>query len=282
MATKVTAKQAFADLGFNALEAEVYIALLENGSQTAYRIGKLIKRPTANVYKAVEALYQRGVIEIDDSEVRKCNALPIETVAKQFEREYKNKVSQATTILSELKTKAQETGIFKLQSIEAVLQRAKEMLNRCKSVVVADLFPEPMKLLKVDLQKLATKGKEVFIETYAPVEVSGASVVIPEISSQSLEYWKAQQLNLAVDGKEMLVALFNENMTELIQATYSNNLYLSCMMHNGLISEHKVHLFSNVNSMEELEELRNNQKFFLNSKVPGLDLLFKQIKHTNY
>ncbi len=281
MPSKNSPEQVFAELGFNALEAEVYIALLKHGSQTAYRIGKLINRPTANVYKAVEVLHQRGAIEIDESEVRQCKAIPIEAIAKQFEKEYKNKISQATALLSNLQKETQDTGIFKLQSVEAVVQRAKEMLGRCKKIAVADLFPEPMNLLKNDLQKLADKNREVFIEAYSPIEIKGASVVVPEVSSRSLEYWKAQQLNLAVDGKEMLVALFNQDMTELIQATYSNNLYLSCMVYNGLINEHKVHLFSNVKSMKELTELRENQKFFLNSNVPGLDLLFKQFKKAN-
>lgn len=276
MAIRKSAEDVFIELGFNALEAGVYVALLKNGAQTAYRIAKLLGKPTANVYKAMDVLLVKGAIEIEDSNIKVCRAIPIETVAKQLERDYKNKINQATSALKQIEEDTKEEGIYKLQSVEAVIQRAKEMLGRCKSVAVADLFPAPMNLLLNDLKKLTSKGKEVFLESYTPIKIKNVSIAIPQVSEDSLAYWKAQQLNLAVDGKEMLVALFNHDMSELIQATYSNNLYLSCMMYNGLISEHKVHLFSKVKSIKELDGLRNNQKFFLNSNVPGLDLLFKQ------
>lgn len=278
MKKKQSPEDVFMELGFNNLEAEVYVALLRNGPQTAYRIGKLVNRPTANVYKAVDALCEKGAVEVDESEVKICKAIAIDSVGKQLEMEYKNRISRAVETFQDIRIASSGSGIYSLQSVEAVFQRAKEMLGRCKKVAVADLFPAPMELLLDDIRELAAKGADVMLEAYSAVSIEGVSVAMPEVSGQTLKYWKAQQLNLAIDGEEILVALFNEDMTELIQANYSNNLYLSCIMYAGMRSEHQFLLLSGAKTMEEVNALKKGMKFFVNTDVPGLDLLFKQYK----
>ncbi|CAN5921673.1 hypothetical protein BH24BAC1_BH24BAC1_13820 [soil metagenome] len=278
MAAGADPEDVFAQLGFNALEAEVYVALLRHGEQTAYRLGKLLNRPTANVYKAVDALAAKGAVETDESDVRLCRAIPIGAVAKQLENEYRRKITTATAALGKVAAETKREGIYALQSVEAVVERAWEMLGRCTTLAVLDFFPGPLHRLLAEIRQLAASGKEVLVEAYEPIEIEGASVVVPAVSPLSLRYWQAQQLNLAVDGTEMLVALFNHDLSEIIQATYSNQLYLACMLYNGLLNEHKVHRFSQVTSLKELQALLANQKFFINSKVPGLQLLFEQYK----
>src|SRR4051812_27203862 len=96
---QMSPEEVFAQLGFNALESEVYIALVKNGPQTAYKIGKLLNRPTANVYKAADVLAEHGAIEITEGDVRICKAISIRSVAQQMERTYKSKMEQAIKTL---------------------------------------------------------------------------------------------------------------------------------------------------------------------------------------
>jgi HTH-type transcriptional regulator, sugar sensing transcriptional regulator len=272
-------EEVFAQLGFNQLEAEVYVALLKHGPQTAYKIGKLLNRPTANVYKAVDVLAFSGAIEVEEGSVKVCRAIAIKSLAQQLQNNYKNKIDKAVAQLSNLKTDVEEEGIYKLQTVDSVFQRALEMLKRSNHVVVVDAFPKALTKLGDELNKLPKKGVEVFVEAYEPIKLQkGVSVVIPGISKEALKYWKAQQLNIAVDGKEILIALFNNDLSELIQATYSNNLYLSCIVYSGLLSEHKTIQFSNAKNMDEIAKIKARQKFFYNSNVPGLEQLFKQYK----
>src|SRR4051812_43591817 len=120
----MTPEEIFAHLGFNALEAEVYIALLKNGPQTAYKVGKLIGRPTANVYKAVEVLARDGAIEIMETDVKICKAIPIQSVVQQLKQAYNTKAMKAVDALSHIQEEKPGEGIFKLQTAEAVYQRA--------------------------------------------------------------------------------------------------------------------------------------------------------------
>ena len=64
-------------LGLNRLEAEVYTFLLEQPEPvTAYRAGRALGRPTANVYKAIEALARKGAVVIDEGSTRLCRPSP--------------------------------------------------------------------------------------------------------------------------------------------------------------------------------------------------------------
>lgn len=275
----MTPEEIFAQLGFNALEAEVYVALLKHGPQTAYKVGKLLNRPTANVYKAVDVLANSGAIEIEEGDVKICKAIPIKALAQQLQKSYKNKIDNAVDQLSVIKPEISEEGIYKLQTVESVFQRVNEMLKRCTNIAVIDSFPKPLEIIGNDLNKLAKKGIDVFVEAYDEIELDKSiSVSMPIVRNESLKYWNAQQLNVAIDGKEMLVAIFNADLTEVIQATYSNSNYLACIMFIGLLNEHRVHKFMNAKTMKEFEEVKNGQKYFYNSKIPGVESLFKLYK----
>lgn len=275
----MTSEELFGQLGFNALEAEVYVALLKNGPQTAYKIGKLLNRPTANVYKAVDVLANCGAIEIEEGDIRVCKAMPIKSLGQQLQRNYKNKIDSAVEELSKVKLEINDEGIFKLQTVESVFQRVNEMLKRCTNIAVIDSFPKPLNIIGNDLNKLAKKGIDVFVEAYDEIELDKSiSISMPIVRNESLKYWNAQQLNVAIDGKEMLVAIFNADLTEVIQATYSNSNYLACIMFIGLLNEHRVHKFMNAKTLKEFEEVKNGQKYFYNSKIPGVESLFKLYK----
>ena len=58
--------QKLRNIGFNQLEAEVYLLLLAERSLTAYRIAKLLKKPSANIYKAVEVLLAKGAVLVEE------------------------------------------------------------------------------------------------------------------------------------------------------------------------------------------------------------------------
>ena len=93
--TRASALASLRDLGFNDLEAEVYMFLLPSEPITAYRIGRAIGRPTANVYKAVESLARRGAVVIEEGEQRTCRAVPVVDLTKQLERAFRESLDRA-------------------------------------------------------------------------------------------------------------------------------------------------------------------------------------------
>ena len=180
-------QEIFEQLGFNSLEANVYIALIKHGPQTAYKVAKLIGKPAANVYKAVEVLAREGAIEMAEDNVKICKAIPIAAVVQQLQSSYKRKTDQAIAALSQLQGEKSDEGIYKLQIVPSVFQRAREMLLRTENIAVIDAFPATLNELIGDINDVATTGTEVYVQAYAPVKLhKKRSVIVPEKGREAL------------------------------------------------------------------------------------------------
>jgi hypothetical protein len=96
--------------------------------------------------------------------------------------------------------------------------------------------------------------------------------VVPE-GDLSLGSWRSEQLNLAVDGREVLVALLSADLTEVYQAIWSQSVYLSCIVHSGMLSEQTVLKLMAATreqpAQPALQRIIDSHPFFRNSNVPG-------------
>jgi hypothetical protein len=84
--------------------------------------------------------------------------------------------------------------------------------------------------------------------------MAGVHLATAKTSGSILEYWSSHQLNVVVDGREHLLALFNRDLSRVHQATWSRNLYVSCMLHAGFSNEHTIHQIRSLAETEELPE----------------------------
>ena len=129
-------------LGLSQLEAEVYICLLPEEPMTAYRIGKLLGKPTANVYKAIDALVRKGAVLIEEGKSRKCRAVAPALFIKQLRTDFERKATTVTQSLIQLKKHSFDEDIYKVGTVALALEKGREMLKRSEKIVVIDAFPE--------------------------------------------------------------------------------------------------------------------------------------------
>lgn len=266
------------DLGLNNLEAEVYSFLLANPPQTAYRIGKSLGKPTANVYKAIEALARKGAVLIEDGASRLCRGVPAGEFLRQVKQEFNGKARRAEKSLSRLKTHVRDEGIYQLQTATQVFERARIMLDRCKKIAVIDAFPEPLERIRPSVEKAIKRGIQVFIEVYEPTDIPGANIAFSEDNQTILNFWSRQQLNVVIDGRELLLALTSRDFENLYQAMWSQSLYLSCMMHLGHLHEHTLIRLLAVgdgpDALVRMREVLSQVMFFYKTKIPGQQELY--------
>src|SRR2546423_12321018 len=121
--------QVLQDLGFTALEAEVYIFLLKESPATGYRIAQGIGKPAANTYKAIETLQLKGAVIVDDGESRRCQAVPANELLSQLERNFSKRRSEAAKALASVGGASDDLGVYQLRSREQVVERFRSMLN---------------------------------------------------------------------------------------------------------------------------------------------------------
>lgn len=265
---------ALRNLGFNQLEAEVYVALLAGPPMTAYRVAHHIAKPTANVYKAVEVLARKGAILLEEGDSRVCRAVPVSEFRKRAERDYHDTLQAAADALAHVEPAPLDERVYRLQSASQVFEVARDMLDtRVKKIAIVDAFPAALERVKDSMRGAAGRGVNVLVEAYTPVRIAGATVAHASVAAAAPEFWRSEQLNVVIDGREHLIALLSRDLQTVYQAVWSNSLYLSCIQHAGRLCEHT--LMRMIGAAESgaapasVLRLLKDHRFFLSAEVPG-------------
>lgn len=260
-------------LGLNKLEARVYVCLLSQPPMTAYGVARKLGVAAANVYKAVESLSARGAVLVESGDNRLCRAVPASEFLAHMEWAFRQRSKEASDALSKLCPPESEDGWYKLESVPQALQRAREMLGRAEKAAVVDAFPRVLAELLPAIRMAVKRGVEVLVQAYEPVQIAGAKVAVAATSAQSVRLWRSEQLNLAIDGRECIVALVDGALTRVHQGLWSQSVYLSCIVFAGLKSEHTIHrmyeCLSGGDELNKLKKVLRSHRFFVDAEVPG-------------
>jgi sugar-specific transcriptional regulator TrmB len=230
--------EALAALGFTALEAEVYVVLVEQAPVTAYRVAQRLGKAAANVYKAVESLERKGVVLVDGGDNRLCRALPPDELLLRMQAQFQGAKERAREALARLPGSTADERIYQLRSAQQVLARAEAVLERTEELVLCDLFPRPARLLAPRLAAAARRGVRVVVQLYQPEDLDRRiQVVVKPTGPELLARWPGQWLNLVADSREHLLALLHAEGDGVHQAVWSESSYLSVLHHSGLSCE---------------------------------------------
>lgn len=229
--------QALVDLGFTALEAEVYTALVRESPSTGYRVARAVGRPPANVYRTIHALEGKGAVLKDEGAARLYRAVPAEELLGRLARTFDERRKRASEELARLRSAPEDDRVYLLTSRDQVFERARQMLAGCLDVAVVDAFPLPLEVLRDDLEAAAARGVTTAVGVYAPARVAGALTFVQPHGASILERWPGHWINVVVDGSETLLAFLDAEGDGVHQALWSGSAYLSSVYHSAVTSE---------------------------------------------
>ena len=282
--TRQQAIETLTELGFTALEAEVYAALVEDSPATAYRIAQVLGKAAANVYKAVESLANKGAVLVDDGENRMLRAVPPAELLGRVDRDFQNARTKAERALQRLRGADDDERVYRLQTREQVIERAVAMLGRAKKLVAIDLFPEPLANLRSEIEKTAARGVRTLVQVYteSDARISGAEVVVATRSDAMRRAWPGQWINIVVDASEHMLALMRSERGDVLQAVWSGSAYLSLIYFSGLEAEMRnATLEAQIHAGATLAELRATiarGSRALGAKLPGVVTLQERLR----
>lgn len=274
------------ELGFTALEAEVYAALVEDSPATAYRVAQVLGKAAANVYKAVDSLTRKGAVLVDDGESRILRAVPPAELLGRLDRDFQIARDRAERALQRLRGTDDDERVYRLKTREQVIERAASMLGRAKQLVALDVFPEPFADLRKEIAKAAARGVRTVLHVYEKgVEVPGAEVVTAARGDAMRRAWPGQWLNVVVDASEHMLALMRSDRGEVIQAVWSGSAYLSVVYFSGLDAElRNGALGAQIHAGASLAELRATVARWsktTGSKLPGVVALQERLQSSS-
>lgn len=229
--------QPLVSLGFTALEAEVYGFLLGESPVTGYRIAQALRKPAPNIYKAIESLEAKGAVMVDEGASRVCRPVPPGELLGHLERRFREHHKRAAASLAEMAEPKRDDRVWRLESPDQVLERARTMLRNAREVALVDAFPRPLAELRDDVEAAAGRGVVVGVKAYEPVELAGAMVLVDVRREGVIERWPGHWVNVVTDGAEHLVAFLTADGQDVHQAVWSSSVWLSWVYHSALSAE---------------------------------------------
>lgn len=225
-------------LGFTETEAALYCALLSSGPATAYRLAKRIGKAPPNTYQALATLGQKGAVLSDDQDPKTFRATPPDQLLAALGGALHSKLADAAQSLSDLATANPDDRIYQVESAAAVIERARAIIATSRQIVLFDLFPSPLTVLKREIEAAAARGVTVAGRVYdTSQEIEGADTRVSAAAPFALERWPGAQVTVIGDAREHLVALMTHDLKTVLRAVWSDSAYLSCLQHSGLSAE---------------------------------------------
>jgi sugar-specific transcriptional regulator TrmB len=220
-------------LGMTPLEAAVYEHLVQHPSATGYRISRGIDKPTANTYKALASLEEKGAVVVDDDRRRLYCAVPPDELLGTLERRFMEHRRSAAAGLAGLADTRGDNRIYQLRTTEQIVERLRRMVARTREVAVFDLSPWAVERVSEDLELAAGGGARVVVRVY-DTDIAGVQCVRGEDDTANPA---AHTANAVVDGKEMLLAALDPDGAAVHRALWTVHRDVVRVVHRAIVAE---------------------------------------------
>lgn len=222
------------ELGFNSLEADIYLTLLREPGITGYRVAQLLGKPVPNTYKALDTLAGKGAVVVDDSgRSRSYSALPIGEVIDQMVISLRATRISLEASMRDLGGHPPEEGVFRLQNVPQVYSRAVSILGSAKKSVIVDAYHTPLSRIRTAVEEAASRGVRCLVHAHQADTVLEGCEVIESCRTEIPGEW----LVVLADGREYLIAVISSDEKRVYQAVWSRNPFISPCIYQGYLNK---------------------------------------------
>lgn len=230
--------QQLIEMGFNSLEAEIYLYLLVYGEQTGYAIAKGINKAAANVYKAIEALSLKGAIEYSISNKKRCIAVHWQQLLERRKKQFDDTWQTLAKNLENFKPHDdQHEQVFQIEQAEQVKAQTLALINNAQHTLLADIDPRALNWFKAALEAAANRGVEIWLKLYQPSDLKGVNIMLRENGEEIFAKTNDTAFTFAADGNAMVMANITIDGHHVVQAYRSNSVLMAFNIYSGLLYE---------------------------------------------
>ena len=215
------------NLGFSSLEIEVYHFLLNNPPANGYTISKETGRYKANVYNALASLKNKGAILLNEGKGHIYKAVLPNSLISQMQDKLGQINEQAKKLTEKLEISEIDERIYQLSTVEQVYEKYRTILKGSREVVLAELYPEPLRKLKKEIEATSSKGINVTLRTYGRDEIEGPRLIESPFGTDTFKEHNGSWLSVFADGTQFLIAHLTPDHKRVRYAFWSRNPFLS-------------------------------------------------------
>ena len=201
-------------LGFTDLEARAYVALIGADGDTGYAVAKRIGRPTANTYKALASLQEKGAVLVSSGKARRYRAVPVETLVESLGRKFSTDQDRLVNAIEQLDSSAPAPGTYSLETPDQVMYSARKLIASATTRLFIDVTPWVLGNLRESIVVAVESGVETVVKCTDDVVVAGAMVLRESREST------AELISVVADGNEYLEAVLTGGGAEVLQSVW--------------------------------------------------------------
>ncbi len=233
------ATTALSGFGFTQLEALIYCELLRNAPATGYRLARDVGKAPPNVYQTLKSLVQKGAIVVAEEDKGAASYLPVPPgqLFAAIKSDFTQRHDAALALLEAIHTPAAHESVYQLRHVGQVFEQARTMIERATEVVTFDMVPVILDRLRPALEAATARGVRTVGIAYRPEDARPTIPFNGERPADVEGRWPGLGLILITDGREQLIAQISRDMESVLNAVYSDSIFLSSVLHSAVTSD---------------------------------------------
>lgn len=190
---------ALQSLGFTEYEAKAYCALVSHPGISGYEAAKYSSVPRARIYEALENLVHKGAAVVHSDQERMIY-YPLDHKAMIGDRrERLAKTADALeAALDRIAGRSPYPEFLVFRGRESVMSKCRHLMSESRVKLLLAGWPEDLSALGPDLQDAVSRGVDVYVMSFGPVDLPVKKVFFHYVSP-------LQYLQLAAHGRSLEV-----------------------------------------------------------------------------
>lgn len=224
---------AMKQLGFNASDARVYIALLKIHPATGYELATKSGVPRSAIYNVLHRLESMGLINAVQKKPAKFIPLSPDRLFQLLESRFKQNLEALRSELENFSRPSEEAALWTLRGYPATLEQAQTLIRESKESVYASLWRREALALQKPIAEAVDRGVNVCLFSFNALPADLGRVCCYGIDEPELEAHWSHKIILIADHRRLLVG--GADKTEDNRAVVTEEQTLVEMATNNLI-----------------------------------------------
>jgi sugar-specific transcriptional regulator TrmB len=180
------------EFGLTEYRAKSFVALTRLGEGTAKEVSEVAEIPQARVYDCMDALHERGLVDVQRSKPRLFRAVSIEEAIEKLQRRYDDRLSRLRSSLTHLETPDTDEdgpGVWTAEGRESVADRLRAIVDGAEDHLWVAL-PDPAFASEAVVESLrAATDRGVDVLVGSPDDAVRDAVVTGAPDATVVETW---------------------------------------------------------------------------------------------
>lgn len=204
----------FQRLGVSPQEAKVYLALLQEGGLSGYRLSKNTGIPSSKIYTLLNQLLERGFVLAADTRPVKYFPRPPADLLQELQEGLVSTCASLSTSLEAIQQRHKSNHEELAHNITGrpnVIHRAKEVIEASRENIFLAVWAKELRPLRRVLTQAVKRGVKLRVVAYGPTNFDKGEIYFHRPSDYLFRERGERRFVLTSDNSQAVIANIGEN-----------------------------------------------------------------------